>query len=331
MVTIDLRPLRDIGGNSFAWTAGYNPVVYQFTRKDDTFSSMTRSGDDLTIVRNDSTADDTEIFIVSGNYKSRATVTSGQGTNTIICTPDTFNNYSDSVNGHYNLLTARKNYRIEVKVFEVGSGNLLGIRNPVPLSDGSLNLDLSDFVRAFFNHDDGFDYDQVNKRALNKSIKFFITYQEIFDGSSESVVPDDSNPVFACDAVKQMGDTNGQNMAEFVPLNDENAPDALFLTSFDVPKFWPGYPFSIDFIYSEDFPSVALQRIQQDLDANQQPIAGQNLTQLIEDEQQSVNRLMLDNLDAAAKFVSIKLGTGAAIVDDYVFVGYVNDGYVENV
>lgn len=331
MVTLDLRPLRDIGGNSFAWTAGFDPVIYEFSRKDDTFTSMTRNGNELTIVRNDITADDTEIFIVSGLYKSRATVTSGAGTNTIIVVPDTFNNYSDSINGHYNLLTVRKNYRIEVRIFEVGSGNLLGIRNPVPLADGTLNLDLSDFIISFFDHDDGFDYDQINKRSLNKSIKFYITYQEIFDGSSEAVITDVANPIFAVDAAKQMGDINGQNMAEFVPLNDENAPDAKFLTPFDIPKFWPGYPFSIDFVYSEDFPSVALQRIQQDLDINKAPISGQNLTALIEDEQQSVNRLVLDNIDPNAKFVNISLGTGAAIADDYVFTGYVNDGYVENV
>ena len=331
MVTLDLRPLRDIGGDTFAWTAGYNPVIYEFSRKDDTFTSMTRSGDQLTIVRSDSSADDTEIFIVAGLYKSRASVVSGAGTNTIIVEPDTFNNYSDSVSGHYNLLTVRKNYRIEVKIFEVGSNNLLGVRNPVPLADGSLRLDLSEFLAAFFDHDDAFDYGQINRRAQNKSIKFYITYQEIFDGSSQVVVSDASNPVFAVDAAKQIGDVNGQNMAEHVPLNDINADDALFLTPFEIPKVWPGYPFSIDFIYSEDFPSIALQRIQQDLDINKQAITGESSTALIEDEQQSVNRLMLDNISASAKFLKVRIGTGAAIVDDYVFAGYVNDGYVENV
>lgn len=331
MVTLDRRPIRNISGTDFAWTAGYNPVVYQFTRKDDTFTSMTRSGDQLTIVRNNSTADDTEIFIVSGLYESRATVISGAGTSTIIVEPDTFNNYSNSVNGHYNLLTVRKNYRVEVRILEVGSSNLLGVRQPVPLANGNLDLDLSDFISAFFDHIDGFDYDQVNKRAENKSIKFFITYQEIFDGSSEAVVSDSANPVFAVNAAKQMGDVNGQNMAEHVPLNDENADKALFLTRFEIPKVWAGYPFSIDFIYPEGFPSVAIQRIQQDLDINQSPISGENFTQLIDSEQQSVNRLQLDNISANAKFLNIRIGTGAAIADDYVFAGYVNDGYVENV
>lgn len=331
MVTLDVRPIRNIGGQDFVWTAGFDPVIYQFLRKDDTFTSMTRSGDQLTIVRNDSGADDTEIFIVSGLYKSRASVISGAGTSTIIVEPDTFNNYSNSVNGHYNLLTVRKNYRIEVRIFEEGSDNLLGVRNPVPLVDGNLTLDISDFLVAFFDHDDGFDYDQVNKRALNKSIKFYITYQEIFDGSSESVVSDVANPIFVVDAAKQIGDVNGQNMAEHVPLNDENADPALFLSTFEVPKVWPGYPFSIDFIYSEHFPSVALQRIQQDLDINQDPISGEISTALIQAEQQSVNRLALDNISASAKFLNVRIGTGAAIADDYVFAGYVNDGYVENV
>lgn len=331
MVNLINRPSRLISGNNFIWTAGYNPVVYEFLRQDDTFTSMTRLGDQLTIVRNDNTADDTEIFIVSGLYRARATVVSGAGTSTIIVEPDTFNNYTNSVNGHYNLLTIRKNYRIEVRIFEEGSNNLLGIRQPVPVADGNLTLDLGDFLAAFFDHDDGFDYGQVNKRAQNKSVKFYITYQEIFDGSSGAAVSDASNPIFVVDAAKQIGDTNGQNMAEHVPLNDINAPDALFLTSFDVPKYWPGYPFSIDFIYSEDFPNISLQRVQQDLDINRSAIAGPSSTPLIQAEQQSVNRLMLDNVSAQARFVSLNLATGAAIVDDYVFPGYVNDGYVENI
>ena len=331
MVTLDNRPTRDIAGETFAWTAGYNPVIYEFTRRDDTFTSMTRSGNQLTIVRNDATADDTNIFLVSGLYKSRATVISGAGTSTITVVPETFNNYSDSVNGYYNLLTARTNYRIEVRIFEVGSDNLLGVRNVTPGIDGILSLDLSDFIGAFFDHSDGFDYAQVNRRARNKSVKFYITYQEIYDGSSEAVVSDATNPVFAVDAAKQIGDTNGQNMAEHVPLNDINAADARFLSTFEIPKVWAGYPFSIDFVYSEYFPTTALQRVQQELNVNKAPISGQASTQLIADEQQSVNRLLLDNISDDARFVNLQINTGVAIQDNYVFAGYVNAGYVENI
>lgn len=146
-------------------------------------------------------------------------------------------------------------------------------------------------------------------------------------------VSDLPNTYWAVLAAKQPGDLYGQNMGEYVPFQVEALPDekrAKWLTSFDYPVYWQGWPFAIDFIYAEGLNGITVTSVEQGQDLNGISYGGPIELPLDATQIETVNRLTLSGgYDTEVEFLSLRLLTGDYVPDLYVAEGYVDDGYVE--
>lgn len=323
MVTIISRPVRTVDEIVSRWTASHNPVIYKFSRIDRNITAVIEAGGFLRLTLDDATG--LEIgqsgYMNTSKYKGGVVIENISGS--FIYVSGLTLNGSDTV-GYFN--EVKRNYRIEINIREAGNNKLLGSTSCVPFTDGKGQKDLSSYVSAYLKLINAFGYDVVNERDINASIKFYITYQEKWLGGSGDLVSDNAQPVYAVNAAKQIGDINGQNMAEYV-LVYPSTRLAKWLTKFRRPVYFEGLPFSISFVHSEQL-AVQITKKERHLNVNQSQV-DEGSESLDIEQRESVNRLMLaGGYASTVKFIGLQLVSGAPAEPGYVYTGYVEEGYV---
>ena len=86
-------------------------------------------------------------------------------------------------------------------------------------------------------------------------------------------------------------------MGEYVPFFIDLVtpiPKAKFLSDFESPTYFPGFPFSLSFIYSENLVGIESFRNQENYDINGSPTIVGPAVQLNNGEAQEVNRLLIE-------------------------------------
>lgn len=157
---------------------------------------------------------------------------------------------------------ALTNYRIQVEVFKASDNTSLtgGVTFSFsPDSSGISYADVSSIIKAYLVPD-WIDPSAINEVETDTFLKFYIKYQELYDGSATSVVDDVANPRYAVFAGLQIPSTNGNNMTDYVPASATKQ----FLTLFDNPKIWHDYPSTLSFIYPDALSLLYLLRRQYD-------------------------------------------------------------------
>lgn len=273
-LTVTQRPSTSISGNTSRWNAAKNPIVYKMTRKDYNITAVANSGGALRITVNTNLT--TLTTAQGGPVVVGATmwVTTDNGVYNALYTVVTVTNAANSVvtfgastytsaatTGYINL-TQRTNYRVSVQVLNAANV-VLSTLSYSPDRAGLLTMDVSNPLLNNLSVDNVADY--VTGFTTNDEttayVKFYIKYQELWTNSAESVTDDVANQFFALYGARQVGELYGGNLAEYV--NYENAtPLAKFLTRFDRPVLWRGYPFSITTITSDNVSTNSNFRIE---------------------------------------------------------------------
>lgn len=300
MIEVFERPLRTINGRLSFWVAASNPIIYGFQRKDQVITSVSSNAGRIRITVNgvdlttEISAGDVLYLNSDGVYDQNVTVTGiSFSTNTIIdCNNDLF--ISATSGGFINLFS-RLFYFLEVQIFdEATNENLFNTDfRYIPDTKGIIRADFSIYLRELLSNLSTYTVVAENSRAEGFSQGFYIKYTEQWQGSSETQVDDVANPIWAVNAVRQIQQTLGQNLGEYVTF--DLGQRAKFLTPFEVPKLWRDYPFSVSFIYS-DAIAGGLRRSERLLDLNEQVIQ-ENTTFLDTSSanRKAVNRMKLDN------------------------------------
>lgn len=322
-VTITQRPTRSNEHLTSRWTAAHNPVIYKFQRRDREISGVTVNLGQLRLTLNDASGINPgdSVYVSTTKYKSPATVEAVAVSDIWVSgiTPA-----GNDGTGYLNL--SLRNYRIQINIYEVGNNRLLGSTACVPFTNGAGTKDLAIYLAAYLKLRNTITYEAVNERDVYGSIKFYITFQEFWEGGSGEVQSDASNFIFAVNAARQIGDKYGQNLSEFVVMAPTTRK-AKFLTKFKRPVYFEGQPFAIGFIYSE-LTSLQLNKNEVRLNANMQQVSEQS-TELNPDGREAVNALTLDGgYSSTVKYVRLKLTSGVPVTEAYVYPGYVEDGYV---
>lgn len=221
-------------------------------------------------------------------------------------------------------------YSLRIRVFEFGSNTLLADMNVRPIRVGNLRVDLSRYVRSYLESTYTPDFaGRINDSEEKSVLRFYITYQEQFiDGSTGALVNDVTNYINASLSAKQLGDHYGQNMRDYTPFVKDGF-FSKFLTKFETPVKWNGWAFTISFIYGEEIIGQEIKRIENYLNINKSFLSDSE-TQLDRSKANKINWLKIsDNVSESIKFIDVKLRTGVAVGESYVYQGYVQDGYVE--
>ena len=279
-----------------------------------------------------------EIYLNTANGSAKFTVASYSFPNIIYCEPQAIN-YNPSLYGYMNVLS-RTNYFVRTLVWGVDSANqyyYIGTSINKPDSTGAVLVDVSTFLKQAVGYENEFGYDAVNEKDLSQGGQFNITYNENWvgtEGDYAAVSPD--NLRFFVNAAKQIQDLYGSNMGAYVPFYLSASPEvddnALFLSDFEKPTYFPGFPFDLSFIYSESLAGIVTTREEETFDVNGTSISTSSV-ELDNSEVQNVNRLMIQQSYAAGiTEVDVWLDSdGTVDCDKYVLQDYVLSNYIAEV
>lgn len=302
-----------------AWSAVKNPIVYKLLHYDSGFEQVNDNGGFAQLQLNgvDFTAlfpvGDT-VYINGAVYSGLAEITASafSGGNTLI-TVDLA--YSATDTGTFLNTDIRTDYHIEVEVFKSSDDTSLtgGVRFSFTHGvNGIVYADIAEVLKAYVGPD-WIEPSVLNEAEENSSLGYYIKYQEYYDGALVgSQTSDAANPKQAVFAGLQIPSSNGNNLTDYVPADNTKK----FLTVFDRPKLWRGYPATLSFIYPiVTALNLAVIRAQHDESG---ALINEDGDAIGPDDPGTVQRLDLMSgfsLDDDAKTLKVKL-QGAISVED---------------
>ncbi len=244
------RPIKT--GCNF--NAAGQPICYTLRREDYQFSQINDDGGFAQIQIDG--VDLTTYFEVGNTIYieglGSTTITAVSfGTDTLITVGLPF---TGTLAGFVNNNSKRTDYKIEVEVFNADTDESMGPRIVHdPGENGEVIVNVSAIVKTFteaqFTPVTG---DGTDEEA---SIRFYINYQEFFDITYWTLQDDSANiivGVFACIPLILGSPPNftryphGGNLLSYFPEDDTRE----FLTRFDKPVMWRGFPFTLSFLWS---------------------------------------------------------------------------------
>lgn len=283
-------PSVTIGGNTSRWNAAFNPVVFNYQRKDFSVSAVTVNSEagyacitlntNLTNLAGDylvKTGD--KIYINAGFYQGIYEIVKPYTYNQLVIkTP-----FVGDATGFININNLRPYYKVITQITYIDK--LTGRQETItsnnrPDGTGLVKADLSNFLQSLLLPIDNSDYTQTNFRDDNLSASYQVQYAQHWDdGTTDghtSTFVNLTNRYYVVYAAKQLGERYAGNLAAYVPfaqVNDANQR-ARWITDFAEPAYSIGYPFDIGFIYSEEMVGRQLYCEITLLNINRQPLAG---------------------------------------------------------
>jgi len=334
------------------WTALSNPYIFELTRADFTvFNTAVRSaynatkptiwltGTDPAIVAALFVAGD-RIYLNSGVYNGVYTVFSVSGVYVTIDTP----NIGTGGAGRVNIIERIINFKAYINVYDGVTNALIDTTYPKPDSTGLLVNDVSGIIRSIVDTQASANLSSINRANKGISGSFKIGYgatyktligADVFDIELPEVPssPEANDKIYYwASAARQIdGDTSlgmdgiGQNLKDYVP-KDLVGSEAKFLTMFERPTYFEGFPFSLSFIYDEDFKGVYLERHQQDIDVNGTSVGAETNNNLLVSERGYVNQVKNRAVNSGASAFDFWLETGDVVVGGYTISGGLEAG-----
>lgn len=283
-LTIDTRPQKEFNGNSSllsTYNCSYLPVNYTLIRMDMTIIIIQNNGGNAQVLVPDDAVSAAVnpgdvIYINSRFYDTSAEVLSiaggfGSAYEFTLDLPFTL----ASLGGYANNL-ARENYHAEVTIKgwnrTSAAYESFGILKVAPDGKGIINLNIGSYLNKNITH-----YNDSlavrNERNDSQGSWYYLETLERWVGSSESVVIDGlslPNLAYFIAATKQNGSEYGNNLADYTPFAVDTAgnPKAKWLTDFDSPTLFVGYPFDISVLLPLELQGFTMTLEQEYLNAS---------------------------------------------------------------
>jgi hypothetical protein len=130
-----------------------------------------------------------------------------------------------------------------------------------PFKDGRINFNVAQYLLIQLKNIEEYTFDNQNSKDLNASKQFKLVYTEFFRGQTTSC--EETDVFHATNSANQILDAYDSNRGLFVPsilpVSPEEVLKGKWLSKFDSPKIWDGYPFSLSFIFPQDIGEAQLQ------------------------------------------------------------------------
>ncbi|NQY41956.1 MAG: hypothetical protein HRT87_01215 [Legionellales bacterium] len=331
-VNITTYPYRVINGNSATvskWSSVHHPIKFGLKREDFQVTVTTQiiGGDanlhKVQVLGSSLTVDQflavgSNVYIETLNGKGSYAVTALVNGSDFFFVEEILGvNIAGSafLNVH-----SRKNYFVKTNIYGVDANDnyiLIGTSINKPAINGTLEVDISSFLKSKVGYSNGFKYLSLNEKDNNLGCRYNITISENWAGYEGSFsIMSRTELGYFTNSVKQIGDLYGSNMGEYVPFDNYETEDirAKFLSDFESPTFFVGYPFSLSFISSDKLALDFINRNEQEIDVNGNNSAVATGTQLITSQGLGVNRLMLmGGYGATTKKVDVSLTSVAGL------------------
>ena len=182
------------------------------------------------------------------------------------------------------------NFFIETLILENGTTEI-GTLRTIPNIDGSATIDVHRFLKTKATYQNDFDYTQITATDFGMAGKYKLKFRECYNFTQQAY-GELTGFRYWTNSAKQIRDLYGSNMGEYVTrLNGQ----AKFLSVFDKPTHFLGFPFSLSYIASELLLTKTLRRIENDSDVL-----------LIAHTNETIQRLSVSD---TAQSVAIQYGT----------------------
>jgi len=336
-ITITKNPTILINNNPSRWFPAHQPITFEVTRKDILvllkyvifgqieFKLQGRLPLGIAVGQ--------LINYVKGNVNYTLTVT-GFSQSTIRVAYKV--GVIGGLPGFINYTDAYKGYHIETIVSYIDSSNtykVIGsIKNKVN-NLGIAKVSVQELLSTKCINQNDFKYNKINAKQVGEGSKFNIQLKENFNGLvGKATTLVDANVLYYTNSANQIQDKYGYNMGSYViTLDNARTDKAKFQSVFKRPTYFVGYPFSLNFIYSDNMRNYQLIRKENTKDINGNIIANTS-DNLFTAERFFANRLMLkQNYTSNIKTVDVWLQSGAVTTETPIIRWtYVEEGYTDS-
>jgi len=161
---------------------------------------------------------------------------------------------ADSFTGG-DLKIVRLNYRVKTEISVAGS--VVGTAVNKLDSNYQVETDISAFLKSSLSYAETFGFDVLNKKDTTVSNFFILKFAEFWSGYTGNYSSEGTGKFYLINSVRQLGDPYNGNMGDYTIFSNYDIADprAKFLSDFEKPSYFEGYPFSLDFIFNADYGS----------------------------------------------------------------------------
>ena len=259
------------------WTACFNYVRFVFQRQDRVFTTVTDVSGfarfNFTIAPPTGVTVDTPIYVQSANgtdYNVKGLVTAVSGNNITTDIP-----YVNSTSGFSIYPTIIKDWRVEVIIDKWDGSNYVPINgqsvsSTTPMArfqnlpNGDVIAQIEEYLKTELNNNYSYSDTDLNQLDTGGSLRYRVRYRENYFGltaGSYDVVSDNDDvdiDFFATNTAMQLKANLAPNMAEYLMI-DNAACDGKYMSGFEEPSIWIGYPFDLAFCFNLGDTLTAIQ------------------------------------------------------------------------
>lgn len=292
------QPLVNINGHLSKWNSVHQSIEFQLQRNDFGLTYRQKVSGYVRLKINGSIPSSVQVghtlSFKTLNVVKTAKITQLIQPNIIV----TDSTVSGTVyGGSVNFTESYKNYFVETEIFGVDASNTyvsLGISRNTPTPEGIVKVSIQEWLRTQTEFENEFTYNAINKLIRSEGTRFNIRYRENYNGNTYAYSTLSSlNLFYWINSAKQIQEVYGSNMGAYVPTMDNARTDkAKFQSVFKRPTYFPGYPFSMNFIYSDNLTTYQIVRKEKTYNVNGTLIA-ETSDNLLMSQRQNANRLML--------------------------------------
>ena len=339
-ISIIKLPSVNINGYPSKWMPAHQPITIEVQRKDVTVLAKYKNGSEMHFKINgipSGVVAGQTAYYINGTKSYTLTIKTVDYTLSYLVF-EFVDGLNLAGNGFFILEDAIKGHYIETKVSYIDTSNTyreIGTLKNKTDNFGKSKISMNELLSTKCINRNEFNYDRINKKQFGEGSKFNFQLRQVSSlHVNESFTPlVDSNVMFYANAVNQIQDVYGYNMGSFVPTPQDSRTDkAKFQSVFNRPTYFVGYPFSLNFLYSDNMTNLQLTRKETTKGINGATIAS-NSDALFVSERNYANRLMLkQDYPSTVKTVEVWIESGSATTTNPIYswndlgMRYIEDG-----
>jgi hypothetical protein len=338
-ISIVKKPITLINGHKSKWLPAHQPITFEIQRRDATIMQFTGIKENGVITKLRITIN-WDLNVIQAKAGQRVvifkpvpvtlTIASIISSNVL----DVYITSTNQIPTIYTLINFPDvNHYIETKVSYVNGSvyNEIGSVKSKTDTNGIAKVSVQELLATKCINQNNFLYNALNLQQGGEGSRFNIQIRDFYNQKNihPYTVLSNTNVMYYTNSANQIQDKYSYNMGSFVPTLDDTRTDkAKFQSVFKRPTYFVGYPFSLNFIYSDNMLNYQLVKKEQpkDINGNIVMTTTDNLNVASRDW---ANRLMLNqNYTSNIKTIDIWLETnGITTQNPYVDSGYVSGFY----
>jgi hypothetical protein len=219
--------------------------------------------------------------------------------------------------GYVTYLDLYDSYFVQVTIQSINKSGIyetIGTLRVKSGLEGEIKVNPSLWLQSLAVFQNKFDYDRLNEAVEGEGGRYALKFRESINGVL-GLLYTPFPIMYWSNSAKQIQAVYGSNMGDFVPTIDATRKNrAKFLSVFTKPTYFPNFPFSLNFIYSENLLNLQVTREEDEFNING-GIVAHNSDNVDFSQRFHNNRLMISqDYPSTTREVDVWLVSGTTIL-----------------